>query len=141
MFLIDNLRIHCLPVDKRCRFNVYTTSIQRRCRIEVLWTLKQRRVSTGLEWDYPVDSSSLPADLQWISFVLESAPWKILYLVCKMCKTCIIIKNFSPCNALSIKPQTTPKLSSQITCESLSYSLSVCFLYNILALNSQAKGN
>ena len=39
------------------------------------------------EWDYPVDSSSLPADLQWISFVLESVLWKILYPVCKMCKT------------------------------------------------------
>ena len=25
-----------------------------------------------LEWDYPVDSSSLCADLQWISFTLES---------------------------------------------------------------------
>ena len=39
-----------------------------------------------LDWDYPVESSSLPADLQWISFELESAPWKMLYLVCKMCK-------------------------------------------------------
>ena len=40
-----------------------------------------------LEWDYPVDSSSLPADLQWISFVLKSAPWKVLYLVCKIGKS------------------------------------------------------
>ena len=24
-----------------------------------------------LEWDYPVDNSGLPADFQWISFVLE----------------------------------------------------------------------
>ena len=46
----------------------------------------------------------------------------------------IIIMNFPPCNALSIKPQTIPKLS-------LSCGLSVYFLYNILALNSQAKGN
>ena len=71
------------------------------------------------------------------------------------------------CNALSMKPQTTPNLSSQIICESLSCclsvcflykslscslsvcflykslscSLSVCFLYNILALNSWVKGN
>ena len=47
-----------------------------------------------LEWDYPVDSLSLPADLQWISFVLESALWKILYLVCKMCKTLYINYKF-----------------------------------------------
>ena len=40
MFLIGNLRIHCL------------------------------------EWYYPVDGSSLPADLQWISFVLNSHPGK-----------------------------------------------------------------
>ena len=40
-----------------------------------------------VEWDYPVESSSLPAGLQWISFVLGSALWKILCLVCKMCKT------------------------------------------------------
>ena len=33
-----------------------------------------------LEWNIPVDSSSLPADLQWISFVLKSALWKVLYL-------------------------------------------------------------
>ena len=58
------------------------------------------------------------------------------------------------CNALSMKPQTTPNLSSQIICESLSCclsvcflykslscSLSVCFLYNILALNFWVKGN
>ena len=40
-----------------------------------------------LDWDYPVESSSLPADLLWIGFELESAPWKMLYLVCKTCKT------------------------------------------------------
>ena len=51
MFLIDNLRIHCL------------------------------------EWDFSVYSWSLPADLQWISFVLETALWEILYGVCKMCNT------------------------------------------------------
>ena len=55
------------------------------------------------------DSSSLPADIQWISFVLESALWKILYLVCKMCKTLYKNYNFFSCNALSIKPQTSPK--------------------------------
>ena len=37
--------------------------------------------------DYLVDSSGFPADLQWIKFVLESPSWKIIYLVCKMCKT------------------------------------------------------
>ena len=42
---------------------------------------------------------------------------------------------------LSIKPQTAPKQSLQITCESLSYSLPVCFLYDIFTLNSWAKGN
>ena len=51
MFLIGNLRIHCL------------------------------------ERGYPVDSSNLPADLQWISVLLKSATWKVLYLVCKKCKT------------------------------------------------------
>ena len=40
-----------------------------------------------LEWDYPVDSSSFPANLQCISFVLETELWKIICLVCKMCKT------------------------------------------------------
>ena len=40
-----------------------------------------------LEWYYPVDSSSLPADIQGISFELDSALWSIIYLVCKMCKT------------------------------------------------------
>ena len=40
-----------------------------------------------LDWDYPVESSSLPADLQWLSFELANALWKILYLVCKICKT------------------------------------------------------
>ena len=40
-----------------------------------------------LELDYAVDSSSLLAGLQRISFALESAVWKIIYLVCKMCKT------------------------------------------------------
>ena len=62
-----------------------------------------------LGWDYPVESSSLPADFQCINFVLKSAVWKILYLVCKMCETLsIIIINISTCNALPIKPQTTP---------------------------------
>ena len=61
-----------------------------------------------LEWDYPVDSSSLPADLQWVSFVLDSAFWKTLYLLCQMCRT-LYNDNISPCNALSIKPQMTPK--------------------------------
>ena len=56
MFLIGNLRIHCL------------------------------------ERDYPVDSSSMPADLQWIGFVLKSAPGKVLYLVCKICK--ILYNNY-----------------------------------------------
>ena len=36
---------------------------------------------------------------------------------------CIFV--IAMCNALSIKSQTTPKLSSQIIFESLSYSLSV----------------
>ena len=49
-----------------------------------------------LEWDYTVDSSSLPADLQWISFILASALWKIIYLVCKMCKTWYNSYIFSP---------------------------------------------
>ena len=44
-------------------------------------------------------------------------------------------------NALLIKPETTPKLKSQIMCASFSCSLSVCFLYNILALISRVKGN
>ena len=44
-------------------------------------------------------------------------------------------------NTLSVKPQTTPKLSSQIISEDLSCSLSVCFLYNILELNPRVKGN
>ena len=51
MFLIGNLRVHCL------------------------------------ERDYPVNSSRLPADLSWISFVLEDALWEILYLIWKMYKT------------------------------------------------------
>ena len=51
MFLIGNLRIHCL------------------------------------ELELPVDSSSLSADLQSTSFVLKSAPWKVLFLFCKVCKT------------------------------------------------------
>ena len=58
-----------------------------------------------LEWNYPVDSSSLSADLQWISSVLEIAPWKTLYLVCKMCKTFYNNNNFFSLSALSIKPQ------------------------------------
>ena len=49
-----------------------------------------------LEWEYTVDSSSLPADLQWISFTLQSALWKILYVVCKMCKTLDNNYEFSP---------------------------------------------
>ena len=40
-----------------------------------------------LEWDYAVDSSILLADLQWTSSVLESAIWKTIYVVYKMCKT------------------------------------------------------
>ena len=44
-------------------------------------------------------------------------------------------------NTLSVKPQTTPKLSSQIISEDLPCSLSVCFLYNILELNPRVKGN
>ena len=40
-----------------------------------------------LEWECPVDSSSLPADLQWISFALESARRKIICLFCKMSNT------------------------------------------------------
>ena len=55
-----------------------------------------------LESNYPVESSSLPADLQWISFILASALCKILYL---FCKTLYNDYNFFPCNALSIKPQ------------------------------------
>ena len=47
---------------------------------------------------------------------------------------------FCSCNALSIKPQTTPRLSSQIICEGLSYSFFVCFMYNILVLNTRVKG-
>ena len=53
--------------------------------------------------------SSLPADLQWISFVLENALCKTLYLVCKMCKTLFNNYNFLPCNALAIKRQMTSK--------------------------------
>ena len=49
-----------------------------------------------LEWDYPVDSSSLQADLQWISFVLEGALWKIIYLFCKMWKTLYNNHKFFP---------------------------------------------
>ena len=91
------------------------------------------------EWNYPVDSSSLPADLQWIGFVLECALWKTLYLVCKMYKTFYNDYNIFPRNALSIKPHW--KYSSQIMYESLSNSPSVCFLYNVLALNFRANGN
>ena len=42
-----------------------------------------------------VDSLSLPTDLQWISFALDSALWKMLYLVCKICKTSYNNYNFS----------------------------------------------
>ena len=42
----------------------------------------------------PGESSSLQPDLDWISFVLESALWKILYLVCKMCKN--LYNNYNP---------------------------------------------
>ena len=54
-----------------------------------------------LEWDYSVGSSSLPADFQWISFIIENALWKILFLVFKMCKTLYNNYNFFP--------QMTPK--------------------------------
>ena len=92
-----------------------------------------------LEWDHPVDSSSLPADLQCISFVLKSALSKLHIWSVKCTRLYIIITNFSTCNALSINPQTTSKWSSQITCESVSCSHSVCFLYNIFAFGSRAK--
>ena len=59
----------------------------------------------------------------------------------KCARLYIIIINFFPSNALSIKPQTITKLSSQITSESLSCSLFVYLLYNILELNPQAQGN
>ena len=36
-----------------------------------------------LECDYSIDSSSLPADLQYLSFELKSALWKIFYVACK----------------------------------------------------------
>ena len=58
---------------------------------------------------HSLDSSSLSADLQWISFVLKSALWKVLYQVCKICITLYNDDLFFPGNALSIKPQTTPK--------------------------------
>ena len=62
-----------------------------------------------LEWDYPVDSSSLPADLQWISFVLEGTLWKKLNLAAKCAGLYIIITVFSRAMRLSLKPQTTLK--------------------------------
>ena len=72
-------------------------------------------------------------------FVLDNAVWKTLYLVFKMCRTLYNNYSFYPCNALSIKPQMTSKQSSQIMHNSLSWSLSVCFLYNIL-YNSEFPG-
>ena len=44
-------------------------------------------------------------------------------------------------NALLIKPETTPKINLQIICASFFCSLSVCFLYNILAFISRVKGS
>ena len=40
-----------------------------------------------LELDYPVDSSSLPVDLKWMSFVSESALRKMLHGHDKKCWT------------------------------------------------------
>ena len=41
-----------------------------------------------------MDSSSLPADRQWIRFVLKSSPWKVPWSV-KYARIYIIIVNFS----------------------------------------------
>ena len=87
-----------------------------------------------VEWDYPVESSRLPADLQWISFVLESALWKILCLVCKMCKTLYNNYKIFPveCVISQATYDTKIKLADNMWQSLLfSCSLSVCFLHNI----------
>ena len=65
-----------------------------------------------LEWDYPLDSSSLPAVLQWISFVLESTLSKNLWimifcssptLICMFSAAC---SNFSLLKKKKVNPST-----------------------------------
>ena len=47
--------LYTIPVDTRCPFNVYKTSIQRYRRgIGALQTLKRRRVSTGVQLPIPL---------------------------------------------------------------------------------------
>ena len=94
----------------------------------------------SLEWDCSVGTSSLLADTQWISFVLESTLWKRIYLVCKMWKNLNDNYNYF---AGAVRYQSSHKRhqSSHITYESLSCSLYVCFLYNTFGVNSQAKGS
>ena len=58
-----------------------------------------------LEWDYAVNSSSLLAYLQWTSSVLESAIWKTIYVVYKMCKT--VYNNYKYFPVQCVVNQTT----------------------------------
>ena len=68
-----------------------------------------------LEWDCPVGSSSLQADIQWTNFVLESALWKILYLSVKCASIYIIIMIPVQCVINQATNNTKYKLAGNIS--------------------------